>query len=406
MRAESISYNLERDINIDPIISKRDVQTADNVFFEFITKHFEPEIQLLLYCAARRNNPAFDEHVKRLAQANTNWDVFTTLAIRHSLIPLVHKTLNEFSDYLPLEAYSKLKQLTQTNSFNNLYLTNELLRLFAIMESNGIKALPHKGPVLAKLAYGDVSLRQFCDLDILVPQKDVLKTKELFRQINYFPKNSKTDEQDRVFIDSDRPYNYKFISENGRVSVELHWKFTSKYNSFHIDYEHIMDDLMSVEIAGKRISSLRIEDLLVILCQHGSKHFWTRLLWINDIAMLIHNHPQIDWKRAVDFSVKSGAERMFFLGLNLSQILFNTALPKDISSRIEADRKVKKLTNQIVEQTNSNSKNLIQGFEAYVFSCQMRERWRDRVRFSSYQLIPQFNRILASKKNFGGKAEN
>ncbi len=369
---------------------------ADNDFpAKFMSEHFKfkPEMELLLYNLRQQHDSKIDEQIKELLTSEINWDEFIGLAGQHAVIPLVYKTLNSFSHYIPLPILSRLKNLVQLNSFHSLYLTSELLRLLAVLKSSGIKPLPYKGPVLAEVAYGDISLRQFGDLDILISKKDILKTKELFKSINYFPKNLKTEEQDQVFIDSSRPYNYKFISENGKVIVELHWMFTSKHNSFKINYDWIMENLTTVKIADQVVSSLKVENLLVILCQHGSKHFWIRLLWICDVAALINRHPNINWEEVIDFSIKSGAKRMLFLGLNLSQILLNVQLPDNISKQIKADWNVKKLTNRVIKQFTLDKDNLIQNSEIHSFSCEMRERWLDKARYCTYNFMPR--RILS-----------
>lgn len=392
--SESVNYRL-------PIVDN--TQICNVGFSQFIAKGFQSEIQLLLFCLSLRRNGEIDKRIKTLVSSDLDWEVFIDRAVPHTVIPLVYKTLSEYSAHIPSPAFNKLKNLAQINSFNNLYLTKELLRLLNLMEVNGVRALPHKGPVLAQFAYGDVSLRQFCDLDILVPKEDVLKTKELFRSINYLPKTPKTDRQDEIYIDSSRPYNYKFISENGRVNIELHWKFTSRHNSFSIDYDRILKDLITVKIAGRVVPSLRTEDLLVILCQHGSKHFWTRLLWICDIAWLIHNNSTIDWNRTINFSTECGAKRMLLLGLNLSRTLLNAALPDEITEQIKADRKVEKLSNQIIKQLSGSPVNTIQDFKAHIFSYQMRERWRDKMKYSAYHLLSAFDRAFPFEKRVRDK---
>lgn len=359
------------------------------VFLNFAPKYFSPESELLIYSVKLMRSSAVNQRIKSLLNLKINWDNFTKSAMQHALVPLVYNTLSEFSQYVPKPALDKLKHLNQTISYNNLHLTRELLRLLALMKSNGIKALPYKGPVSAEFIYGQLSLRQFGDLDILILKKDILKAKELFHSIGYLPKISRSSDQDQVFIDSVLPYNYKFFSADGRVCVELHWKFTSKINSFPINYEHIMDNLTSIKIANRTVPTLKAEDLLLILCQHGSKHSWSRLLWICDVATLIHKHPSINWGYVIDTSTNLGARRMLFLGLFLAQNLLGARLPDLITEQIKADRKVEKLSQRVVEQFTSGLEKSVHGFEIHLFSCRMRERWRDKARYSAYQCIPR-----------------
>jgi hypothetical protein len=395
---------VSKNIDHDPALAAAARKTSSAEYPEFILENFRPETRLLLFCLAGRRGSEIDRQIEKLLHSELDWDKLTGAAVRHALLPLFFRTLDEFSEEIPPEILQNLKGLNATNGLRNMYMTGELFKLADLLAEHGIKALPHKGPVLAAQIYGDVALRQFCDLDILVGKKDVLQVKRLFQTAGYIPVDKRTAQQDRYYIDSGRPYNYKFVSENGQVEVELHWKFTSKYNSFPVDYARIMDDLTGVGIAGRTVPALRPEHLLVILCQHGSKHFWTRLLWIADIAALVDRHSGLDWDRTMRFARRHGAERMLLLGLELARKLLDAEPPAGVSARIESDRTVGKLADRIISQLAGAPERPIEDFEAHLFSCRMRERWSDRARYTAYHLLPRLPRFrrftsLIKRKN-------
>ena len=58
-------------------------------------------------------------------------------------------------------------------------MTVELNKILKLLKANNIDTIPYKGPVLASLAYGDIALRQFQDLDISINQSDIFKTKDI-----------------------------------------------------------------------------------------------------------------------------------------------------------------------------------------------------------------------------------
>src|SRR4029077_9771584 len=68
----------------------------------------------------------------------------------------------------------RLNQEFLRNSCRNLALTAELFRALEALNGHGVRATPYKGPVLAAQAYGDAALRQFSDLDIIVPQRQIV----------------------------------------------------------------------------------------------------------------------------------------------------------------------------------------------------------------------------------------
>jgi hypothetical protein len=61
----------------------------------------------------------------------------------------------------------------RAQNFVTLRMTTELFRVLDQFASAGIVALVVKGPVLAVRAYGDPAMRSYCDLDLLVRQRDI-----------------------------------------------------------------------------------------------------------------------------------------------------------------------------------------------------------------------------------------
>ena len=101
-------------------------------------------------------------------------------ALYHGTIPLLFWNLSRLApDDVPKTTLNQLKASSNAIACWNLSLTGELLKLLNLFRERGIRALPLKGPALAAAAYGNLSLRQFCDLDILVPKEDMLKAKEV-----------------------------------------------------------------------------------------------------------------------------------------------------------------------------------------------------------------------------------
>jgi len=102
--------------------------------------------------------------------------------------------------------------------------TGPILRLF---RSEGIVALPYKGPVLAAQAYGDVLLRQFDDVDIIVPGPGHGEGPWRNAETGLFAKVSGPMSPD---LDSPLvPGEYKYYSEARRAIVELHTEQTLRH---------------------------------------------------------------------------------------------------------------------------------------------------------------------------------
>jgi len=118
---------------------------------------------------------------------------------------------------------------------------------------------------------------------------------------------------------------------------------------------------------------------LLILCVHGSKHLWKRLIWICDIARLLEQQRQLDWPRLLQRADSLGSRRMLFLGLHLAHTLSGAPVPPAIQSRIQHDPTVIALaarTYRILFTTDADLPLLTEP----TFSISMRERRQDKGR--------------------------
>ena len=105
-----------------------------------------------------------------------DWQQVLALATRHSLAPLLAaEMLNRADLNLPAVVVAQLAAIRERAARRALSQIAELLRVLAAFQRETIPALTFKGQLLAEQAYGDISLRSCFDLDIFVPEKDVLQ---------------------------------------------------------------------------------------------------------------------------------------------------------------------------------------------------------------------------------------
>ena len=87
------------------------------------------------------------------------------------------------------------------------------------------------------------------------------------------------------------------------------------------------------EFGGQPTLAFAPEDLMLILCIHGWKHAWNRLLWITDVARLLRKSTTLDWRSSSERAKASGTEGILVLGALLAQKLFGIAVPDEIADR-------------------------------------------------------------------------
>ena len=99
----------------------------------------------------------------------------------HGVFPLVYNTLKIYDDLIPHEQISYMKQTYMDIVKQNMLMTSELIKVMKLFKENDIESIAFKGPTLSQNAYGNISLRQYCDLDILLKKDDVYKVYDLLK---------------------------------------------------------------------------------------------------------------------------------------------------------------------------------------------------------------------------------
>ena|SRR5688500_7361878 len=339
------------------------------------------EDELVLLCARTKVDEETSARIKAITSSHkVDWNYVFELARRHSVVPLIYYQLSTIAPTNLLSArISRLKENYQDNVARNQVLTAELCRILQVFESAGIEAVPYKGPALAVYAYENLALRRFVDLDILVQKADVLQAKELLIARGFVCGAPWTDAQLAVLLRTQ--HNLSLSREAGRLMVELHWEVASSLFDSSLQTENVWARLETITLNNLKVRSLAAEDLLLSLCVHGSKHLWSRLEWICDVAELARR-TNLNWSVVIDRAESYGNARMLFLGLYLAKSLLGAALPEQVNSKLTSERTLPSLANEVSKRLFSGVQpDLASISESFRFNWALRPSWRSRLRY-------------------------
>jgi hypothetical protein len=76
---------------------------------------------------------------------------------------------------------------------------------------------------------------------------------------------------------------------------------------------------------------------------HGSKHVWSRLIWICDVAQLLESYPGLDWREVVLEAKRKGLWRALALGVLLAHRMADSPVPDSILREFESDSIARRL---------------------------------------------------------------
>ncbi len=338
-------------------------------------ENLSPE-RAFLICAVRS---AINGNRLAVPSESIDWTVVADEAAYHGVVPQLWRFLQQFSsNAVPSDIRESLHRSFQSNLKHNLMLTGELWRIMEMFKAQGISAIPFKGPTLAMLAYGDLAWREFTDLDILVDEHDLVKAGELLTSAGYQSRMDLSLLSDSVFTGIER--EFYFTSARNGTLIDLQWHLSSAILPFDMDIGLISKKQMMVFPAGKQIATLGLEDLLLYLCAHGSRHCWERLGWIADVAGLVNLNPQLDWDLAMAKARALKCERVLLHSLLLAQCLMSARLPPAIEQLVFEDTGSQALASCIAQTLVQPLGSSMSKFNLHTYFLKLQHRPSDQIR--------------------------
>lgn len=335
-----------------------------------------PEEALLLH-SLRRFVDARGELDSPLLSCVTDWPGLFRLASRHGVTPLLYNFLDEASGTaLPEPCSCELREGSRARARHSLSLTAQLLDVLFLFDLKGIPAVAFKGPALAAELYGNLALRDFDDIDILVPREDIHRAKEALLADGFSTDLPTHAAEQAAYIRA--RYELHFTARNGSL-VEIHQAFLPPFSSLPFDYEALWQRLEQRHFCGRKILALAPEDLLIALCAHGTKHGWCRLVWICDIARLLVVHrSRLDWDQLLTRAAGMGALRMVLLGVLLADRLLGAPAPAELLEQAREDSSALGLARNVEGSLFASASPAA---ESHLFFLKARERLSDKLTY-------------------------
>lgn len=330
---------------------------------------------MLLAVARRELDPRHTIEVRELAQEALDWDYLIATAFSHGLLPLLQKHLTTTAaDLVPGHVLAQLKRESVANSQSVLHLIGKQVNAYRLLKDRGIRAAIFKGAVLAQMAYGEVSLRQAGDIDVLIDRANFTDARSLLESLGYemAPRLSDAQLASHLAFHCEIP----FMRDEWFTIVDLHWGLAPRSFVFGLESAEVMSRLQSVLLAGTTIETFCDEDMVLYLSMHGTKHLWHRLEWIVSLAELIRASTNINWDVVMQQAENAHATRMLALGLRLVEAFSDVKLETRILESVDPEGVMKRMATQIKDQIFTRSHN-IESTQTNLYNFKVMDRKRD-----------------------------
>jgi hypothetical protein len=335
-----------------------------------------------LVLAAITLDQSKDDSLRAMIAATPDWSTFFDSASRHGVLPLCcQRIIHTAKGQLPTQVAEQCEKALRLNIQNNIRLAWKLVECVETLSESGIECIVLKGPVLALQAYGDLSSRQFSDLDILIHQDDFSKAYDLLLRSGYAPA-ADLDRKTREYqVRSDNQFTF---NQHGFV-IEIHWEIAPRIYAHPLNPEQMWQGLQSIKLLDKDINVLSSNSTILLLCLHGAKHGWKQLKWIIDLAYLGRTFSEDAWLTLLENAKTLGLFRQVCLGLLLAERLAGAQWPSKVHDLINTDYHAQHLAFK-VEAGLFRHNNKTSLFEDHKFYVQTREHWQNKF-FYLFHLI-------------------
>lgn len=234
-----------------------------------------------------------------------DWRPFAEACDLHQVSTFAYCRLQAISKNIPAGLLDHLRQRFYEVSARNYQLAKKLIDLASLLQNAAIPVLAFKGPALAMAVYGDLALRQYQDLDLVIHQEHLVKAVDLLTRSGFQLTPTFSRPQITPYLCNPRNPRHvaraeeiPFRAPDGSHYVDIHWKLGHGFwRPFGPDIDRIWDRVEKQDLPQGSVSTFCREDLFLSLCYHGTKHRWVTLKWLLDVAELLRNAETFDWSR-------------------------------------------------------------------------------------------------------------
>ncbi len=357
--------------------------TANTVHASFsrdATWQSAAEFRLLQLCAQSRLSPESQGSVVELL-ARLDWDRLLVAAVDQGMLPLLRRRLPPRTwEKAPLAARDHFAEAARRATAQALLLASSLPRILSWLQDAAIVAVPFKGPALAFFLYGDVTLRQMFDLDLLVAARDVPRAQQVLRDHGFSPSFPVPASAEPEMLRNE--CESSFDSADGSYAVELHWQIAPRLYGINLPAEGLLARSRLVPFERRQVLALAPEDQVVALCAHAAKHAYRKLGWIADLAQCLRVDRELDWDLLRARSHRARARRVLAVGLELAAAILEAPVPAEVRRSWRSERAVVDAAARVRRDYMPEAESEVR-LARHLFHLRLCDGWRQRLGYAA-----------------------
>lgn len=336
------------------------------------------ELRLLLVCLRANLRISDQLLLTELLAKDTSWDYVLSMAAWHGVIPLIARHLVGRPE-VPSSVVESLRESSFAHAASSLRLSAEWSKLSGPLDSQGIPHIAYKGAILSQYLYGSTALRSASDIDLIIRQGDIHKAIACLEELGFEDGFGFSASQRTTAIRCG--FEYSFV-RNG-VTVDLHWRLAQNFCWPSLDMDRVWKSLVPFSFFGREVRIFSPECMLTALCIHSAQHDWMQLKLFVDIAELLAQHPNLDWRLIENLTGDSHSRRSMNVALSLTHTYLGSPLPPQVAETMANDRQVKQIADRVYSKFWPSPQHPfpVDADMDWLLSRTKGERWIDRWRY-------------------------
>jgi hypothetical protein len=290
-----------------------------------------PEIAAILACAHAVVDPGRAAAARRAAADCTAPETLCEAAVRHGMLAHLHRLVSGDVRAVYHEGVrERLASLDRTAAERSLRQAARLLRVVAHLEVHGIEALPVKGPVLAELLYGDVTLRSSRDLDLVVRYEQAAAARDALRELGLVEGHVFAEQFLRRGTHTEGELTLHAPDRD--LIVDVHWQIGVGYSGGVLSGARLLAAAEGGSILGRGIRVPSPADTLLIACLHGARHHWANVEDLLALALLVKKTEPRAWAETLARAGEAGGRRRAEVAIAHACRVFGLPEPVEVAA--------------------------------------------------------------------------
>ena len=288
---------------------------------------------LISFCCKNYFDKRYDKEVRGLLTNPLEWDFIIKESLGDGTFQFIYPSLKKNRDILPENILNRLEKIYRKEAACDVYLLYEAEKALRSLNQQKIPVMALKGTAFAETIYSGTNTRAMCDIDILVREKDLDAVEKSLFELGY------------VFLFTVEGNHSTYVKkEREGVRMEVHWDIYDRPNplkkyAFGIDLDEIWEDAVPIKVGKEEVLGMSPEDLVIYLCCHGLKDFYTTPKWLIDFDRLIKYYGDgLDWKKVIEKTERYRVKKTVYYSFEYVNELFNDLIPKDVLAALRPMR--------------------------------------------------------------------